>query len=93
MHVVLCGFRRLVQLEEPEQGRSEAKVFRGQIPPNGVCENLVCALQLMANQQLGGDSLVQVLDDGLQERCRSNIMDELRRFITVDNQRGCESRL
>ena len=46
--------------------RSEAKVFRAHAPPLGACENLVCALKLLANQQTGGDSLVRVsnTDDG-----------------------------
>ena len=28
--------------------RREAKVFRAQAPPNGVCQNLVCTLELLA---------------------------------------------
>ena len=33
--------------------RSEAKVFGAHAPPNGVCENLMCSLKLLANRQLG----------------------------------------
>ena len=43
---------------------SEAKVFRAHAPPNGVCENRVCALKFLAHQQLGGDSPVQVPVEG-----------------------------
>ena len=62
--------------------RSEAKVFRVHAPPTGVCENLICSLKLQANQHVGGDSNVEVVE-GLQEHSKSR-MDELRRFI-VDN--------
>ena len=47
--------------------RREAKVFRLHAPPQGMCENLVNALKLSANQQLGCDSLVQELVEGLEE--------------------------
>ena len=67
---------------------SEAKVFRAHAPPQGACENLVCALKLLAKQQMGGESLMQVLVAGLQEQSRFNRMDELRRFIKVDNHEG-----
>ena len=44
--------------------------------------HLINAPKLLANQQLGGDSLVGVLVEGLQERSST---EELRRFIMVDN--------
>ena len=37
---------------------SDAKVFRAHAPPQGVCENHVCAHKLSAKQQTGGDSFV-----------------------------------
>lgn len=43
---------------------SEGKVFRAHALPQGVCENLVCALKLLANQQTGGDGLVDALFEG-----------------------------
>ena len=43
---------------------SEAKVFRAHALPQGVCENLVCALKLLADQQTGGDGLVDALFEG-----------------------------
>ena len=59
--------RVLVKLE-----RSEAKVFRPHAPPQDMCENLMNALKslLLANQQMGGDSLVEVLveDDGRAQK-------------------------
>ena len=48
-------------------------------------ENLVNALQLLANQLLGSDSPVEVLVEGLQERSRVHMTEERRRFITVDD--------
>ena len=54
--------------------------------PIGACENFTCSLKFLANQQLGGDGLVQVPEEGLQERSKVNTMDELKRSITVDNR-------
>ena len=64
---------------------SEAKVFRARAPPQGACESLVCALKLLANQQTGGDSFMDTLSGGLQEKFRLKMMDELRRFFKVDD--------
>ena len=49
-----------------------------------MCENLVCALKLLANKQLGGDCPVDVLVEELQVRSRLKMMEELRRFTMVD---------
>ena len=43
------------------------------------------AHDLLANQQKDGDSLVKMGVQGLQEKSWLRIMDELRRFISVDN--------
>ena len=67
-------------------------MFRALAPPNVVCGNLVCTLKFLANQQLRGDRPVQVLLEGLQERSRSKIVHEPRRFITVDNHEAVKSR-
>ena len=82
-----------MRLEEPGQSldhagqhlTAEAEVFRTHAPPHGVCDNLINALELLANQQPGGDSLAEALVGCLQERRRLKMMDELRRFIMVDN--------
>ena len=47
-----------------------AKVFRARAPPRGACENLVYAFMLMADIQGGGDSLVDMIFEGLQEQSR-----------------------
>ena len=64
---------------EPQRGKS----FSSHAPPQGARENLVCALKLLANQQTGGDSLVDTLFEGLQEQSGLKIMDEL---MEVDSQ-------
>ena len=69
-----------------------AKVFRAHAPPNGVCENLVCALNLSANQQLGGHSLVQVVVECLQERNRSKIIGWAGEVHQGGQSRGGERR-
>ena len=50
----------------------------------GPCDNLVCALKLLADVQIGV-GLVDSIFEGLQERSRYKVTDELRRFILVDN--------
>ena len=49
---------------------SKAMVFRTYAPPPGACENLVCAVNLWANQQTGGDSLMDTQFESLQEQSK-----------------------
>ena len=53
--------------------------------PQGLCENLINALRLLANQQKDGESPIQSIVTGLHERNRRGIMDGLRRFIQADS--------
>ena len=53
--------------------------------PQGLCENSINALKLLANQQKDGDSPIQCIVTGLCERSRKGIMEGLRNFVTVDN--------
>ena len=64
---------------------SQAKVFKAHAAPQGLCENSINALKLLANQQKDGDSPIQCIVTGLCERSRKGIMEGLRNFITVDN--------
>ena len=48
-----------------------------------VYAKIVCAIQLLADLQLAGDS--PFLVECLQEQSRSKNMDEVRRFIEVNN--------
>ena len=52
-----------------------AKVFRAHAAPHGVCENLINALKLLANQQKDGDSPVNMVVQGFQEKNRLKIMN------------------
>ena len=51
----------MVQLGTNED---EAKVFRAHAVPQGLCENLISALKLLANQQRDGDSPIQNIVTG-----------------------------
>ena len=62
-----------------------ANVFEAHAAPLGLCDNLINALKLLANQQKDGDSPIQSIATGLHERSRRGIMDGLRRFIQEDN--------
>ena len=86
VQLVVCGMRWPVRLEEPEQSLDFSRQHG---PPRdegvwGPCST-TNALKLPANQLRGGDSLVQVVVEGLQERSRLKMTEELRRFIMVDN--------
>ena len=52
--------------------------------PQGLYEILINALKLLANQQKDGDSPIQNIIMGLEEKCRERITNGLRRFITSD---------
>ena len=69
---------------------SQAKVFKAHAAPQGLSENLINALKLLANQQTDGDSPMQGIVTGLHEKSRQGIMEGLRRFIEVDNKRAVE---
>ena len=62
--------------------RRHAKKFGAHMAPQGMCDNLIDALKLLANQQKDGDSPVKMF---LQEESRLRIMDGLRKFFAVDN--------
>ena len=62
-----------------------AKVFKAHAAPSGLCDNLINALKLLANQQKDGDSPIQSKKTALHERSRRDIMDGLRRFIEADH--------
>ena len=46
-----------------------------------VCENLINALKLLANEQKVGDSPIQSMVTGFCERSRKGIMEGLRNFF------------
>ena len=54
---------------------SQAKVFKAHAVPQGLCENLINALNLLANQQRDGASPMQIIITGLCERSRKGILE------------------
>ena len=60
-------------------------MIRAHAAPNGVCDNLINAVKLLASPQKDGDSPVKMVVQGPLEKSRLKIMDGLRRFIMVDN--------
>ena len=64
---------------------NEAKVFKAHAAPLGLCDHLINALKLLANQQKDGDSPIQSIVTSLHERRRRGIMNGLRRLIQADN--------
>ena len=74
-----------------EADADRAKVFKAHAAPLGLCDNLINARKLLANQQTDGDSPTQSIVTGLHERSRRGIMDGLRRFIAADNHSAVEA--
>ena len=60
-------------------------MYKAHGAPLGLCDNLINALKLLANQQKDGDSPIQSIVTGLHEESRRGIMDGLRSFIKEDN--------
>ena len=88
LQLVVCGMWRQVRMESAQQdtgeqlstNTNEAKVFKAHAAPHGLCENLINALKLLANQQTDGDSPIQSIVTGPHERTRKGIMDGVRSF-------------
>ena len=64
---------------ERPTGYEWAKVFKAHVVPQGLCENLVNALKLLANQQTDGDS------QAFAKEAKQKIMEGLRNFVKVYN--------
>lgn len=64
---------------------SQAKVFKAHAVPQGLCDNLINALKLLANQQRDCDSPIQSIVKGIHGRSRKGIIDCLICFNEVDN--------
>ena len=64
---------------------SQAKVFKAHAAPQGLCENMINALEQLAKQQKDGGSPIQSIETGFCERSRKGIVEGLRNFIKVDN--------
>ena len=64
---------------------NRAKVFKAHAATFALCDDLINALKLLANQLKDGDSPTQSIVPGLQEKSRRGIIDGPRRFIEEDN--------
>ena len=53
-------------------------MFRAHAPPQGPCENLMCAFKLLAILHAGGANLVDTIFEGLQEQSRLKITNEIK---------------
>lgn len=60
-------------------------MYRARTPPQGVCDNSVCTLKLIASTQPGGSKAGANSYVGLQEASPKTLSDELRRLIAVEN--------
>ena len=67
-----------------------AKVFKAHAVPQGLCENLIDSLKLLANQQEDGDGVLQIIATYLGKGSRKGLTDGLRDFIRVDNNRALD---
>ena len=72
------------------ESASQAKVFKAHAVPQGLCENLINALKLLANQQEDGDGPFQSILTGLCERSWKGITEGLRNFSKVENHCALE---
>ena len=68
----------------------EAKVVTAHAIPQGLCESLITALKLLANQQKDCDSPIHSIIMGLEEKYSERITNGLRSFITSDNRSAVE---
>ena len=81
---------------------NETKVFKAHAAPLGLCDNLINALKLLANQQKDGDSPIQSIVTGSHERSSKGVMEGPRSFnpalrraagVAPPPWRGCQGLL
>ena len=58
--------------------------------PQELCENVINALKLLANQQTDGNSPIQNIVMGLKEKYRERVTNGLRSFIARDDYSAVE---
>ena len=61
------------------------RFLKAHAAPQGLCENMINALEQLAKQQKDGGCPIQSIVTGFCERSRKGIMEGLRNFIKVDN--------
>ena len=62
----------------------QAQVFRAHAAPQGLCGNLVDALELLANHQEDGDGFIQNIVTNLCEGSKKGLTEGLREFLQID---------
>ena len=70
---------------------SQAQDCKAHAARQGLCENLINALKLLAKQQKDGECPTQSTVTGFCERSIKGIMEGLRKFITVDNHSAMDA--
>ena len=92
----ICGvkydWRQPNRLFVVQTGESveQAKVFKAHAIPQGLCENLIDASKLLANQQEDGDGLLQNIVTNLGKGSRKGLTEGLQDFMLVDNERALD---
>ena len=64
-----------VSVVQTAESIEQAKVFKAHAVPQGLCTNLVNALQLLANQQEDGDGFLQNIVNDLGKESRKGLTD------------------
>ena len=59
-------------------------------PPQGMCDNLICARKLLAKLQREDNNLVDTVSHGIFEQSRRGLTDGLRDFVWVDNHEAVQ---
>ena len=88
-HCNWCCAHRILVLQLGVHA-NEAKIFKAHVAPLGLCDNLINALKLLADQQKDCHSPMQSIVTALHERNRKGIMEGLRSFIKEDNHRAVD---
>ena len=92
----ICGnkydWRQPNRLLVVQTGESfeQAKVFKAHAVPQGLCENVINALTLLANQQEDGNGLLQNIVTNLCKGSKKGLTDSLRDFIKVVNNHALD---
>ena len=72
------------------QTKMKRRFLRAHAVPQGLCENLINAVKLLANQQKDGDSPIQNIIMGLKETRKERSTNGLRSFIASVNYSAVE---
>ena len=71
---------------------NQGEVCRAHAVPRGLCDDLINALKLLANQQEDGDGTFQSMGRNLCEGSSKGLTEGLRNFVKVNNHCALERR-